>query len=309
MTQTFGEKWLETVDKRNSVLCAGLDPAEYAMGRGDEGLLEGEDKLAWGLRYVESVSVFCAAVKPNIQYWKGRGDSSKLRIINERAKELGLLWIDDSKLPDIGSTNDAGMFYSKGLEHDEKVGIGFNADAVTIAPYAGNMEEASRMAKARDLGAITICLMSNPEYQKEKSMLVRLNQDERDPYNIDHLVSYDSLGTNVFVPRYIQLAHDAEEFGLDGVVIGAPSDKNHIRDQEIKNVRDYLGDDKLVLLTGVGKQGGEAESIWRYFGKNNVIVNVGRALMIPKGSRSTPDDHIDAAIHFKNRLNDLRKAA
>ena len=31
MTQTFREKWLEVVERKNSVLCAGLDPAEFEM--------------------------------------------------------------------------------------------------------------------------------------------------------------------------------------------------------------------------------------------------------------------------------------
>ncbi len=37
-TKSFREKWLEAVKEKNSVLCAGLDPAEFGMGRGEKGL-------------------------------------------------------------------------------------------------------------------------------------------------------------------------------------------------------------------------------------------------------------------------------
>src|SRR3989344_6730405 len=113
----FGEKWLESVDAKNSVLCAGLDPAEFAMGRGEEGLPESvednNDKLAWGIHYLEAVAPYCSAVKPNVQYWKNEGGMEALAVLCEYSKELGMIAIDDSKLADIGSTNDAGLYHAK----------------------------------------------------------------------------------------------------------------------------------------------------------------------------------------------------
>ena len=101
------------------------------------------------------------------------------------------------------------------------------------------------------------------------------------------------------------------KFGVDGIVIGAPSPKdhpkpNHIKDWEIAKVRSYVDDNMLVLLPGVGAQGGEAGKIWKYFDKNNVIVNVGRSLMLPNGMNSTPQDQKDTAKHYKDTLNNLR---
>lgn len=293
----FNEKWLETIDKKGSILCAGLDPAEFKMGRGDEGLQESDNKFHWSLRYIESVAPYCAAIKPNFQYWKGELDSVQLREVVKYAKDLELIVIDDSKLADIGSTNDAGMFFSKDL----------GADAVTIAPYAGNMREAADLAREHGIGAITMCLMSNPEFQREKNMLVRLNsKEEEKSYRSNDLINYGGSSLNVFVHRYISLAHDAQNFGLSGIVIGAPSFKNHIKNEEIEKIREYVDDEKLVLLPGIGEQGGEAESIWKHFGINNVIVNVGRSLMFPNGSNSSSEDHKEAAKHYKNMLNESR---
>ncbi len=293
---TFREKWLAAVDHKGSVLCAGIDPAEHAMGRGDEGLPDGRDKRTWALSYVSAVAPYVAAVKPNSQYWKAVGDEATLREINELAHSLDLVVIDDSKLADIGSTNDAGIFYAAQ-----------RADAVTFSPFAGNMEEAVGQAKKRSLGLISMCLMSNPEFKREKNKLVEVGALERD-YNGLDFVTFKA-DNRIFVPQYIQLAHDARTYGVDGVVIGAPSKKNHITDHEIDKIKYYVGDEMLVLLPGAGAQGGEVQAIWRYFDSNNVIVNVGRGLMFPNGSKSTPDEQASAANQYMEMTNELRDAA
>lgn len=88
---------------------------------------------------------------------------------------------------------------------------------------------------------------------------------------------------------------------MDGIVIGAPSEKNHIKKEEIATVRRYVGDEMLVLLPGVGEQSGEASAIWEYFGPEHVIVNVGRSLMFPKeGNRDK------TAEKYRDMLNGLR---
>lgn len=286
----FLEKWLESVDEKDSVLCAGLDPAEFAMGRGEKGLPEGASKLSWATKYIRAVAPYCAAVKPNFQYFKAIGDIEALHSISVTAQGLGMLVIDDSKLADIGSTNDAGMFYAAQ-----------RADAVTFSPFAGNMKEAAKQAKNRDIGIITMCLMSNPEYEREKNKLVSVKREES--YNRPDLRMLENI---LYVKQYIQLAHDIKAFGIDGVVIGAPSEKNHITNEEIATVKRYVGDNMLVLLPGVGAQGGEASEIWKYFDKDKVIVNVGRSLMFPNGSNSTPEEQAAKAKQYQEMLNELR---
>ncbi|MEK6940227.1 MAG: orotidine 5'-phosphate decarboxylase / HUMPS family protein [Nanoarchaeota archaeon] len=289
---TFREKWLAAVEKKNSVLCAGLDPAEFEMGRGQEGLPAMTDKKEWSFQYLRSIGPYAAALKINVNYWKDRDD---MRTVEELADiavvEFDMAVIDDSKLADIGSTNDAGLYHAK-----QK---GF--DAVTLAPFAGNLKEAAEQARKRDIGLISMCLMSNPEYESIKN--------ERVPVQIaDYPNPYDAVEIDgvPHVKKYIQLAHDAARYGIDGTVIGAPSKKNHLKDKEIFTARQYSRDNTLVLLPGVGAQGGEAEKIWRYFDKDNVIVNVGRGLMFPNGSKSTPADQAEAAKFYQNMLNKSR---
>ena len=287
---TFQEQWLEIAKERNSVLCAGLDPAIFEMGRGDKGLPEGVDKSFWAIDYIEAVAPFCAAIKPNVQYWKNDSDNEALELIYDTANDFGLLVIEDAKLADIGSTDDAGMFYAAR-----------RADAVTVAPYAGNIRDAAKLAKQRDIGIITMCLMSNPEYKIEKNKLVPI--ENKDDYSKEDIIQCDDVH---YVKQYIHLAREAQLSGIDGIVIGAPSKNNHILDEEIAKVRSYVDDNMIVLLPGLGAQGGEAEMIWNHFGPYNVACNVGRALMFPKGPQSTPKDWRDIAQQYNNMLNEIR---
>lgn len=291
----FGE-WLEAVKRNNSVLCAGLDPAEFEMGRGDEGLPEGADLRDWSMRYIEAVAPYCAAVKPNLNYWVGPGKKIEdnhmwaLMDIADLAAEKGMVSILDAKLADIGSTNDAGLY-----NHERK---GF--DAVTVAPYAGNLKQVAMQVRDRNIGAICMCLMSNEEYIRERNMLVPVDELT---YRDSDIKVVDGIR---YVKRYIQLAHDASAFSLDAMVIGAPSKKNQMTEVEIANVRHYAGEDMLVLLPGVGKQGGEADAIWKHFSADRVIVNVGRDLMFPNGSNSTPEEQAAKAKYYQEMLNELR---
>lgn len=243
---SFEEAWLSAVEVKSSILCAGLDPAVYEMGRGDEGLPQCIDKRSWALRYVEAVAPYCSCVKPNINYWKGRGDSEALDEIHDLAYSLGLAWIEDSKLADIGETNDAGMFYAKRGPND----------AVTFSPFAGNMIEAAAQGRKIGIGVIPMCLMSNPEYERQKNRPIAV-KDVNDYRPQDVIMHHDGVD---YVRQYVKLAHDAEERKVTGVVIGAPSPKNHITAEEVQTASVYLSRDRLVLMPALGKQKGDATS-------------------------------------------------
>ncbi len=257
----FKEKWLEAVKRKNSILCAGLDPAEY--GQRADSIPHGFSKLEWALQFIEKVAPFAAAIKPNRNYIKdlSREDVQK---ITKRIHALSMVVIDDSKLVDIGETNDSGLY------HAQTEGF----DAVTYAPFPGNMREAVAQAHARGLGLIPLVLMSNPEFEAIKNSRIR--------------------GLRGFEYFAFQVA----EYNADAVVIGAPSPTNHLKNEEVERVKEIV-DDKLVLMPGVGAQGGDAKYIIEVFGKDNVIANVGRAIM----SKYNP---AQAAEKYQKMLNELR---
>jgi len=272
---SFSNAWREAVARRSSVLCAGLDPPVSELGRGEKGLAPGVDRRGWAMRYLEAVAPHCAAIKPNVQYWKGPGDIEIVEEVCTAARGLGLLVIEDAKLADIGATNDAGFFYAAR-----------RADAVTFAPFAGNVAEAVEQAHTRGVGIIVLCLMSNPEYGREKSNVLPGHDD----------------------PQYRRIAAEARAAGADAVVVGAPSPSNHISEAELAMVRSTIGGDMVALMPGVGAQGGEAGPVWRVFEEDQVIVNAGRTLMFPHGSASTPQQQAAAARELNESLNRERRS-
>ena len=294
---TFLEKWLAREDKINSILCAGLDPPIFEMGRQEKGLPQKTEKHTWCRRYLEAVHPFCSGVKFNTQYWKEPGDMAFLKEIYSLACEMGLVVIEDSKLADIGSSNDAGFYYSAA-----------RADAVTIAPFAGNLQEAGKQKQKRTIAAISLCLMSNPEYKREKNKLIPIDNEESSigtkSFHAEDIITIEN---NHYIKQFIYLAKEAEHSGIDGVVIGAPSRGNHITLEEVQKAAGYTGPSMAVLCPGVGAQGGSAELLFRVFGKNRTIVNCGRSLMFPEGSSSTPEQQRDAAKHLNAMLNRQRQ--
>lgn len=242
--KNFQSQWLATVQNKNSILCVGLDPAEPGQ-RADfvwERLARGTSKLSACLSFVEEVAPHAAAIKLNRNYVKDFS-RNEMRQLNDRIHALGMLSIDDCKLADIGETNDAAFFHA--------AAEGF--DAVTYAPFPGNLREATAQAQKRGLGLIALVLMSNPEFE-----------------NVKNLKTQSGF-------YYEHLAREVAAAGTDGVVIGAPSTKNHLREAELDRVKE-LAPNALVLMPGVGAQGGEADAVIRRFG-DRVIANVGRAIM------------------------------
>jgi orotate phosphoribosyltransferase len=259
--KSLKEKWLEAVKRKNSILCVGLDPAEY--GQRAESIYQGFRKIDWCLEFITIVAPFAAAIKPNRNYIKDL-KREDVQIITKLIHDLGMISIDDSKLVDIGETNDSGFYHAQSE--------GF--DAVTYSPFPGNMREAVSQAHTRGLALIPLVLMSNPEFEAIKNSRIR------------------------GFKGYEYFALQAAEYNADAIVIGAPSPTNHLKKEEVERVKEIVGD-KLVLMPGVGAQGGDAKYILEIFGKDNVIANVGRAIAGKYVSEK-------AAEKYQKMLNELR---
>ncbi len=251
----FRQKWLDAVQRKKSLLCVGIDPAEAAQRHGNQ-MPEGVSKTEWTRTIIEAVAPYTAAIKLNRNYFKDISREA-MRSLNDRIHALGMVSIDDSKLADIGDTNDAGIYHAKQE--------GF--DAVTYAPFPGNTLQAGAQAKAHDVGLIPLVLMSNPEYRLMKTALVNGE------------------------PLYRFLAHQSAEAQAAGIVIGAPSPGNHITIEEISEVARILPE-ALVLVPGIGAQGGDIAPILRIFGQRT-IANVGRAIIYAKDPAQQAKEYRD----------------
>lgn len=238
----FTKLWLEAVKQKESLLCVGIDAAE-AEQNVDRSLPYGKTKLQWTLELIDQVSPYAAAVKINRNYYKdfSRAD---MREVTGLIRERGMLSIDDTKLADIGATNDTGIYHAAAEGYD----------ALTYAPFPGNMREAAEQARKHDIGLIALVLMSNPEFRVIKDMRVDGGK-----------------------PFYLWLAEQAASAHVDAVVIGAPSAHNHISEREIMELAERLPE-AAVLVPGIGAQGGEIGPILRVFA-SRTIANVGRSII------------------------------
>ncbi len=267
----FIDKWYEISKRKNSNICAGLDPSLYEVGRGEKGLPKGIGKLEWSLKYIETVAPYVVAVKPNAGYFGNVGERGILKKIADKIHQEGLLAIIDSKISDIGSTSEHYIYDYQQL--------GF--DALTIAPYAGNMEQLIEFGHQHNMAVITMGLMSNPEYKTE----MNFKNEE---------------GEKLWASR-VKRGLDA---GVDGLVVGGTyttGDRDFIKFIEITK-----GKDILYLVPGIGAQGGEIEEFLASgIEPKKCIINSGRGVMFPNGSKSTPEDQAKAVKELKDSFNNL----
>lgn len=269
----FIEKWHKIRKEKNSNICAGLDPSVYEMGRGEKGLPKGVDKLEWSLRYVEAVAPYVVAIKPNAGSWGGAGERALLKKVVDKIHELGLIAIIDSKIADLGFTNDSWLYDYKQL--------GF--EAVTTAPYAGNIEEIVEFAKNRDIGLITMGLMSNPEYKTEINF-----KNEK--------------GEKLWENR-VKRGLSA---GVDGLVVGGTY--TTANQDFMKFVEITQGKNVVYLVPGIGAQGGKIEEFLASgIEPEKCIINSGRGVMFPNGSNSTPKEQAEAVKQLRDNFNNLIK--
>jgi orotidine-5'-phosphate decarboxylase len=238
----FITKWQVASQDKNSTLCVGLDPAQAGQ-RQQATLNRTQDKISWTLNMVATVAPYAAAIKLNRNYYKDISQSEMAQI-NRAIHDHDMLSIDDSKLADIGDTNDAGLF------HAAQEGF----DAVTYAPFPGNIESTARSAKERNVGLIMLVLMSNPEFA---------------------VIKKAQIGDT---PAFAYFAEQARKHQVEGVVIGAPSPRNHISQSDLDTINERLDPKSLVLVPGIGAQGGDLTPILQRFDQR-AILNVGRSIV------------------------------
>ncbi|MCX6778019.1 MAG: orotidine 5'-phosphate decarboxylase [Candidatus Micrarchaeota archaeon] len=180
--------------------------------------------------------------------------------INSAAHAAGLISILDNKLGDIGASNEAGIYWA--------AQAGF--DALTFSPFAGNIEETTGFAHDKNLGIIVLTLMSNPEAK--------------------YFMRDNAIGGK---KGYEWIAHEIGRCGSDGAVVGATNKDT----DAIAQIRKAIGQEKVILIPGVGAQGGDLKSTHSAFGRN-ILVNVGRAVLYAKNPGT-------AAKEYNEMLNGL----
>jgi orotidine-5'-phosphate decarboxylase len=265
----FIDRYEEAKRKKKSVLCVGIDPVSQFMEPGEasigkryfESASEVDGMFEFCMDSIKNVADSCCAIKPNMQFVMAFG-LERFKRMNALAHERGLISILDNKLGDIGSTNKSSFYWARQA--------GF--DALTFSPFAGNIAEATIEAHKHELGLIVLTLMTNPDAK--------------------YFMREATVGGK---SGYAWIAQQIGKNGADGAVVGS----THTKREEILEIRKEIGKDKVILIPGIGAQGGDLSGTIEAFG-GNILVNVGRGVLYAGNQRAE-------AKKYNEILNGLMK--
>lgn len=255
------------VSKNNSLLCIGLDPKAELLP--DHLKSDLQAYLSFNKAIIDATSDLVCAYKPNSAFYEARGAAGieELKQTCDYIKSKSEVPIIlDFKRGDIGSTNDE---YAKFAF--DYLGV----DAITIQPYMGR-EAVQPFLDHKDKGIIILARTSNP------------GSGELQDLGVD--------GTKLYLKLVDSILKSWNANGNCLVVVGATYP------DELAEVRRAAGNEIVILVPGVGAQGGDVESTVKAGINSNgrgIIVNSARDIIYA----SSGEDFAEAA---KNRATQIR---
>jgi orotidine-5'-phosphate decarboxylase len=271
--RTFADRVAAEVERKESQLVVGLDPFPELLPvelRGDVA------RFCCGV--VDAVAPHAVAVKPQLAFFERLGPAGMGAFdeVCSYARRAGLLVIADGKRGDIGSTARA---YSEAyLEGDPP-----RADALTVNPWLGRESLDPFLAAARRYGAGLFCLVKTSN----------AGADVQDVQLRDGQMMWQHVASRV-------AEWGAELVGESGLsAVGAVVGATHPR--AVVEAR-RLMPKAILLLPGVGAQGGDVASLSAAFasGPASALVSASRSVIY--AYRESGDDFRTAAGAEASRL-------
>lgn len=268
----FREKLAQIVHKNNSLLCVGLDTDQNKIPN----FLFTDEKnpfFDFNKNIIDGTKDYVCAYKLNMAFYEALGEKSFSlleKTINYIPKDI--LIILDGKRNDISNTAHK---YAQSLFEELK------ADAITVNPYLGK-DGVTPFLQYKDKCSFILCRTSNPSAGDFQNII--------------------SEG----IPLYQSVAKKIKEWNIYnncGVVVGATYPN------ELKIIREILGDSIPFLIPGIGKQGGAVEKTVRYGTNKNgemAIINSSRGIIYKSSSYDFAEKARDAASSLRNEINKYR---
>jgi len=268
-------KLREAWAQNDSLLCVGLDP--------DFDKLPPKFKdsktpyFDFNKAIIEATSDLVCAFKPNSAFYEARGADGIAELkqtcdyLREKHPEIPIIL--DFKRGDIGNTN----------QHYARFAFKYlGADAVTIQPYQGR-EAIQPFLDYKNKGIIVLCKTSNEgsgEFQDLAAGDKKL---------------YKQVAENV--------ANEWNENNNCLLVVGATYP------EQLAEVRSLVGDNMVLLVPGLGAQGGAAGELVRA-GVNSegtgVIINSSRSILYASNGEEFAEAARAAATAARDEINRYR---
>jgi orotidine-5'-phosphate decarboxylase len=269
----FADRLAALVEERRSQVCLGLDPdpAELASPSAGQEPARGSPAAAAAIAVaahcrglIEAAGPACVAVKPQLACFERLGAPGweALAATVEAAHGAGLLVIADGKRGDVPHTAAAyaqALFGSVATPFGEVRGL--DADAATTNPLLGGDALEPLVAAAQEAGAGLFALVRTS------------NPGAADLFDLP--VGEGSLSdrlASLVAERAPRLAGASGLSGM-GAVVGAT------KPEHLGRLRELMPD-SILLLPGVGAQGGRASDLTAAFGKHpaSALVAASRSL-------------------------------
>jgi orotidine-5'-phosphate decarboxylase len=295
-------------------VCVGLDPdMSKAPGVARHGKSDALDMLWFVCAIVDATHPYAAAFKLQSAYYEEHGSEGiktlELVVDYIRHKAPDVPIILDYKRGDIDRTAAAYM---------RSAFVNLDVDAVTVNPYLG-MVAMKPFLDQEDKHIIVICRTSNDGAGELQDVLCSPVVDSYSgKYYATEAEAIREKATGELIagatlPFYqfvaLRVARNWNYNGNCAVVVGATVSK------ELERVRQLVGGDMLILVPGIGTQGGSLEeSIRRGHGRdwvaevfNNssaIMFAYSKAVLKSDGSTYGRDEWAEAAGNEACKMND-----
>jgi len=273
----FKERLLTAARRNGSLLCVGLDSDIERIPEFLRRAHGARAVLEFNRRIIDTTKDLVCAYKLNLAFYERLGPQG-LEILKETIDYLPreLITIADGKRGDIGNTSRA---YAEALF--DRYGF----DAATVNPYLG-LEAVESFLEYEDRGVFILCRTSNPGAREFQD----LECDGR--------------------PLYLRVAEATvrwnERFGNLGLVVGATWP------EELKGIRELVGDELPLLIPGIGKQAGDLERAVKY-GTNSrgelAIINSSRGVIFASTKEDFAAAARAAALELRDEIERCRRGA
>lgn len=268
----FGEKLEKIVHKNNSILSVGLDIDKEKM----PSYLFTSSKapyIDFNKTIIDVTKDLVCAYKINMAFYEALGKSG-LEILEKTIDYIptDIVIILDGKRNDIGNT---------AKKYAQSMFDTYDADAITINPYLG-YDGVKPFLDNKDKCSFILCRTSN--------------QSAGD---------FQDLQTNN-KPLFMHVAEKIRKWNQNkncGAVVGATYP------EELKKIREILGEEIPILIPGIGAQGGDVQKTVK-FGTNSkgeyAIINSSRSIIYAGKDSDYSEKVRQEATKLRDQINKYR---
>lgn len=263
-------KLIETIRKRKSFLCIGLDTDLEKLPKPLLGYNSFDAITIFNKKIIDATKDFCVSYKLNTAFYENAGVAG-WEAMEETVRYIGKehLIIADAKRGDIGNTCDQ---YAKAFFEN------LHFDAITLAPYMGS-DSLLPFLKYPNKWSIVLALTSNPSANDFE--LLKINEEPLYQTVLKRVSKLGSVDNMMFV-------------------VGAT------RAELFKEIRNIIPD-HFLLIPGVGTQGGTVAEVAKFALNKEIgiLVNVSRDIIYASDDIDYAEAAKEKAIFYQKQMMDF----